>query len=313
MGTYQLLTALWKHWSHPVSPIYRADMRYGPPWAALNMERWSGRVARTALALLLVALSVTAARALTNEPFFSTLYMVLLPAMCLSSGSVLLIALVVLTFLWPIAIAVAASGTIVREREHRTWAALLTTPLDWNDLLTAKLASSLRWLNRPCEMLVWVQGILLSIVLILVIGQSESLSASASPLVAVLISIVAGAQFAIARVQDYTTATVIGLGASMISETRQSASIMALIGGLFMIVSRTLLTAVFLFNIPPSSPQGVLILLSTGPTTVIVMAFQKQPFAAILLLIAIPLVREYAIRYGYRWTLGHLGQAAGNG
>lgn len=268
---------------------------------------------RLALAAMLLILTITALRALTSEAFVSTLYMILLPAACLSGGSLVLIVLAGLTFFWPIAVAVAASGTIVREREHRTWAALLTTPLDWNDLLTAKLASSLRWLNRPAEILIWVQGILLAVVFILVIGQAERYTQSGSPILALIIPIIAGAQFAIARVQDYATASLIGLAASTQSTTRQSASVTALLGGVALVLLRTLLTAAFLPQIQLTSPQAFLIMLSTGPTTAIAMAFPTMPLLPATLLIIIPAVREVMIRLSYRWVLGHLGMAAGNG
>ncbi len=313
MGTYQILSALIKHWQHPVNPVYQADMRYGPPWSAFHLEQWTARLIRLAIVSMIVILAVTALRALTNEATVASLYMILLPAACLSGGTVALIVLAVLTFFWPIGVAVAASGTIVREREHRTWAALLTTPLDWNDLLTAKLASSLRWLNRPVEMLIWIQGILLAVVFVLVIGQVEKVAQTASPVLALVITVVAGVQFAIARMQDYATASIIGLASSMQSETRQSASITAVLGGLSMVMLRTLFTAALLPYIQLTSPQALLLMLSTGPTTAMAMAFPTMPVLTLTLLIVTPVVREILLRAGYRWVFTRLGTAAGNG
>jgi hypothetical protein len=316
VGTYQLLTLLWRHWSHPVNPVYRNDGRYGPPWRALPVGRWLARLLRIGVIAAVIVIVAALVRVVAEQQILWAVSTLLIQTACLSSGFVLLVGLCALTFLWPIAVAVTASGTIVRERERRTWAALLTIPYDWNDLLVAKLASALRWLNRPTELLIWVQGLLTVIVFILVISQTERLSEAIPAGLVVVLMVLASLQFAVGRVQDYTTAGILGLAASIISETRQAALVFSLLAGTGMVIVRILFTALLLVAAqinPPPPPQGVLILLATGPTTVLIMALVRSPLLAMVLLVGFPLLRELIIRTGYGWVLRHLGLAAGNG
>ena len=311
MSTYTLLTTLWRHWKRPVHPVYQVETRYGPPWQFFHLERYSAWALRLTLWIAGLTLAAVIARILADQAVFLALSNGLFQIECLSIGIVLALALLVLTILWPIAIAVGASGAIVRDREHRTWSALLTTPIDWNELVMVKLASALRWFDRPFQILFWVQSVLVMVTLILVAEQLDRLSQNTSPFLAVLVTALAGAQFAIGRVQDYATACLIGLIASLESETRQVASVIALMGGMGMVVVRLLLTGALLLAIPIPSPQAGLLLLATGPTTTIALVF---PLPLILfLLIGLPLMREWVLRRGYRWALTRLGLAAGNG
>ncbi len=316
MGTFELITTIYKHWNQPISPVYRHDQRKGPPWQNLPLDIWFTRAVRLTFFIGFITLVVIGVRIVTDQALSWALSTLLLQTLCLSFGGIFLIGLFVLTFLWPIAIAVLASDTIVREREKRTWAALLTTPMDWGDLLTAKLASALRWLNRPTELLLWVQGIFVALVFLLVIAQSEKIAADVPTWVTLLLSFVATIQFAIARFQDYTTASVIGLAASMFSESRQNASVIALMISLGLLLGRLFFTVLMMaaaqFN-PTPPPQGVLILLATGPTTSVAMAFSKLPLVALAILVITPIIREVILRISYKWIVLHLGEATGNG
>ena len=311
MGTYALVTTLWRHWKRPVHPVYQIESRYGPPWQILHLERHSGWVLRLALWVVGLTAAATVARVLTDQSLFWALSNGLLQLECLSGGTVLVLALLVLTLLWPIAIAVGASGAIVRDREHRTWSTLLTTPIDWNELVIVKLASALRWFDRPFQLLFWVQSVLAVITLIVVGGQMERLMQTGAPILAVLVTALAGGQFAIGRVQDYATACLIGLVASLESETRQTASVLALMGGIGLVILRLLFTGALLLAIPIESPQKWIMLLATGPTTAIASVFSLPVILAIL--IGLPLLRELLLQQGYRWALTRLGTAAGNG
>jgi len=305
MGTYALLTTLWRHWKRPVHPVYQVETRYGPPWQPFHLERYSGWILRLLLWIVGLTLAAIVARILTDQALFLALSNGLLQLECLSGRIVLALGLFVLTLLWPIAIAVGASGAIVRDREHRTWSALLTTPIDWNELVMVKLASALRWFDRPFQVLFWVQSVLAMITLIVAAEQLDRLSQNASPFVAFLVTLIAVAQFAIGRVQDYATACFIGLIASLESETRQTASVVALMGGMGMVVTRLLITGAILLAFPIPSPQTGILLLTTGPTTAIVLVFPLP--VIVVVLIGIPLVREWLLRMGYRWALTRLG------
>ncbi len=311
MGTYELMNALSKHWQHPSSPIYQADVRYGPPWRALELHRWLGRVLRLLAMLIAAIIVVTLGKALTNQVLLAALSNVLIQTVCLGAGGLLLIALIALTFLWPIGVALAASDTIVRDRERRTWAPLLVTPIAWSDLLTAKLASALSWFNRPFSFLMWLQGVLLLVVFILVIGQIEHISSAYPPFLVMVLAFVASAEFFIERVQDYAAASIIGLAASVHAESRQAASMAALLGGITLVLMRLLLTALTMVFWDLPSPQALTLFFATGPTVGIALAVPLP--IALVVLITIPLLREWAIRRGYHWVLGHLNTAVGNG
>jgi hypothetical protein len=316
MGTLQLLSTIYKHWNQPISPVYRHDQRQGPPWQHLPLDVWFTRTVRILFFIGFITLVVIGVRIVTDQALSWALSSLLLQTLCLGIGGVFLIGLFVLTFLWPLVIAVLASDTIVREREKRTWAALLTTPMDWGDLLTAKLASALRWLNRPTELLIWVQGIFVALVFILVIAQANKIDNEIPAWITVILSIVATVQFAFARFQDYTTASVIGLAASMFSESRQSASVISMLISLGLLLGRVLFTVIMIAAAqiyPPPPPQGLLILLATGPTSAIALALSKLPGLAFVVLLGLPLGREVLLRIAYRWIVLHLGEAAGNG
>jgi len=56
-------------------------------------------------------------------------------------------ALLIVSYVWPVSVAVRASGAIATERERRTWEVLLTLPVDRTELLLGKLSAALRGLN----------------------------------------------------------------------------------------------------------------------------------------------------------------------
>lgn len=311
LGTFSLLIALRQHWKRPIHPVYTAESRYGAPWRGADRlwARHGGLFTNVILIALGIALFSTVARILTDQAVFWLLSNLMLQAIVLLIGSLLALVLIVLIWLWPLAVAVASSSTIVRDREQRTWAALLTTPIAWGDLLTVKLASTLRWFNRPLQLLFWVQSVFLTVGIIIAAGQLERLAGIGSPLLAVLVTALAGAQFAVGRVQDYAMACLIGLTASLNSEARQTAAIYALFGSIGLVLGRIALTAALLLTYPVPSPQAALLLLATGPTTTLILT-SSLPLI-IVLLIGMPLVREIIIRAGYRWVLAHLGMVIG--
>jgi len=312
-SSYSLLQAIRRHWNQPVHPVYKQALHARPPWDTARVRSAGGVLLRLAFGVGLIALASIVVRVLTDSALGWSASALLVQTLCLSVGGAALLAMMALTFLWPVAVAVLASSAIVEEREKRTWEALLTTPLPWPDILTAKLASTLRWLSRPTELLLWVQGICLLFTVIIVLAQSSKVTTSAW--IMVLLCVAAGVQFTVARAQDYTTASLIGLGVSLVSESRQTASTLALILSLIIFIARVLITAVFI-NLaglnPTPPPQGLIILLATGPTSIIALALAEQPLLAFALLAALPLLREAMIRRAYRWVIGNLGHAAGN-
>lgn len=282
----------------------------------MALERWFRRVIRIILAIGALTVAAVGLRAVSTEPGIWSVSTVMLQLLCFSALIIITSALLMFVFIWPMAVAVLASGTIVREREKRTLTALLATPLNWNDVLTAKLAAALRWLSRPIEVMTWVQGLCVVLVFVIVIAQTEKVRLVVPPWVTVLVCIAATVQFAIARVQDYSTAGIIGMASSIFAETRQTASVLAILLSSGLLIGRLLVTAIFLTLadlMPAPPPQGIAILLATGPTTAIALACTRVPGVAFAIFAVVPLLREASLQVSYRWIVRRLGVVAGNG
>lgn len=316
MGSYELLLHLRRHWAHPVNPVYKHDQRLRTPTSFPLVEQLTTTSVRIGAILGVLTLILLALRVMTDQVLMWMLSSFMIQLLCLSGFGLVMLGLTLTTFLWPVLVALTTSGIIVREREKRTLEALLTLPVDWGELLMAKVAASLHWLHRLFEVLLWVQGACVILTFLIGIAQTGRLAEQSSTGLMVILTIIATAHFGIARIQDYTSAAIAGMAASMLSETRQQASLGALFAGSSLLLLRVMFTVICLSlgaleGMPP--PQGVIILLATGPTTAILLAFGKYPFVALLILILFPLLREGMIRWAYQWVLRHLGNVTGNG
>jgi hypothetical protein len=312
VGTYSILRTLRRHWVAPVHPVYRLESRRNVITPTMRAVRrlvsrmWKPLAAAGAVAALIVVADFLCSGARRGSPSLSATIV----SMCSLVGvSLFLLGLLVLAYLWPLAVAQAASGVIAGEHERQTWDVLLTTPFDRADLLLVKLASALRSFNPYAEMLLWMQTFLIAIIFVLLIGyfaQHPSATTLEGAL-KLLLLILTMAEFAVARLQDYVLSSLIGLFTSLLAPTRQAAGAAALMLAGGWVLIRALLTALFLFGLLPVSPAELSILIATGPSSVVTMAL-PIPVAGLVLLI-MPLVREVAIRVVFRWLVDHLGQA----
>jgi hypothetical protein len=309
MGTYGLLRALWRNWMSPTNPIYRLEnQRAASRTVAANAWRFVRRIWRPVVALSGVTLSAVVAEVMCAGGRIPPLSLTraLISICSLIGGGALLLGLVILAYLWPLAVALNASGVIVTEREHQTWDVLLTTPFERADLVLAKLAASLNRFNPYGEMLLWVQSFLVVIVFALVVGQLVQHPDPAQPLVAISLLFLAMIEFAAARFQDYVLGGLIGLLASLLATTRQAAWVGALTAALTMILLRALFTTLILAAMPPRELPILAILFATGPSSAVVLSW--SPLAAGVGLIAILLLREGLIRAMFAWLIRHLGE-----
>jgi hypothetical protein len=158
-----------------------------------------------------------------------------------------------------------------------------------------------------------MQIFLIAVIVAVILGQSQTLlganAANNGPLL-IMMMIAAAAEFAIARVQDYILAGLIGLLASLLVPTRQAAATTALMAALAIILVRAVITALFIAMLPAMTLTTMLLLLPVGPSSAVVFAV-SLPFA-ILFLVAMILVREAAIRFSFRWLLAHLADGEPN-
>ena len=308
MGTVGILRVLLRYWSLTSHPIFQAETRR---YALVQVSRWTGRILgqiwRPVIALLALLVILALADFLcggTTHPITNAV----ISMFSVGGGTLALLSILLLTYLWPLNVAVAASGVIAQERERQTWDVLLTTPLEWSEIVLVKLAAALKRFNPYSEVFLWVQVFLLAIIFVLVVGRPGVGEVNTSPGIVIPLVIITVAEFAIARAQDYVIAGLLGLLASLQSTTRQNANLVALMLGAAMVLLRAMITGFIMGVQIPVSLPGALILISTGPSSVIALAFHGP--IAIMILLSMIVIRETVIRVLFTWLMRHLGEAS---
>src|SRR5262249_37191350 len=141
----------------------------------------------------------------------------------------------------------------------------------------------------------------------LIFGQGQNLTRSGSelnPTLELVMMIVAAVEFVIGRAQDYVLAGLIGLLASLLVPTRQSAASIALMGATAIVLIRALITAVFIAMLTATTVPTLLLMVPVGPASPVVFALSVP--LAIIVLLAFVVIREGAIRLSFSWLLAHL-------
>src|SRR4051812_29926782 len=180
MGTFAILRMLMRHWTLNSHPIYKADdHRRALVPATRIMRSIVSRLWKPVAAICAVVVVLAAADFLcggVQHPFTNAL----LSVCSVGGGTFILLAILALTYLWPVSVGVASSGVIADERERQTWDVLLTTSLDWQEIVLFKLAAALRRFNPYSEVFLWGQAFLMVIIFVLVIGQFGPLNSTSS-------------------------------------------------------------------------------------------------------------------------------------
>ncbi len=312
MDTYHFLLTLWRHWTNPTHPVYRADSQHVKLTpSVLIIWKFVRRVWRPVAAIGLVVLMTAIAEFLCGggRRVPLSLSSALFSLISVVGVGLAFIAVLLLAYLWPLAVAIGASGVIAGERERQTWDVLLTTPFDWADLILAKLAASLRRLNPYGEMLLWVQAFLVAILFVVVLGDfiRDVVSGLTSPIFQIALLVAAMIEFVVARAQDYVLSSLIGLIASLLTPNRQTAGAIALMTALALVLVRALLTVLLLAALPPTAPLSLAVLIATGPGSIIALA--GNALLGIPVLILMILAREALIRALFGWLVHHMGDA----
>jgi len=307
MGTYGIFRTLLDHWRYATNPIYRAESRHTKMLpGARFMWSFTYRVWRPFAAIVAVILATTAADFFCSGSRILPLSLsnALLTLFSVVGGGLILLAVLLFAYVWPVAVAVNASGTVVQERERQTWDLLLTTPFDRADVLLAKLASSLRLFNPYAEILLWVQSFLAVILFVVIVNYLKDVTGPY--LVKLLIAVLALVEFGVGRIQDYVLSSLLGMVASLLASTRETAWAIATLLALTPILVRAALTIVVIaLMTSPQSFATLVVLLATGPGSAIV---QKTSLPlAVLALIGLLLLREGVIRALFRWMVRRLG------
>src|SRR6185436_4080869 len=115
-STYEILRLLLRYWAMQSHPIFRAEDRHSAPSASRLIAQFARRTWKPIGAVGVVIVGLAAADFLcggTKHPLASALF----SACLLGGGSFILFCVLLLTYLWPVTVAVAASGVIAQERE----------------------------------------------------------------------------------------------------------------------------------------------------------------------------------------------------
>lgn len=312
LDTYHFLLTLWQHWTKPTHPVYCTDSKHVKLTpSVLIIWKFVRRIWRPIAAVGLVVVLTALAELLCTSGRRTPLSLssAVLSFISVVGVSLALIAVLLLAYLWPLAVAIGASGVIAGERERQTWDVLLTTPFDWADLILAKLAASLRRLNPYGEMLLWVQAFLVAILFVVVLGGfiRDVVNGLTSPALQIALLVAAMIEFVVARAQDYVLSSLIGLIASLLTPNRQTAGAIALMMALALVLARALLTLLVLAALPPTPPPLLAVFIATGPASVIAMA--GNALLGIPVLILMIVAREALIRAMFGWLVHHLGDA----
>lgn len=228
-------------------------------------------------------------------------------------GTLILLGILLFTYLWPLPVAIASSSVIVHERERQTWETLLTTALDRRDIIMIKMAAALSPFRLYGEMVIWVQLFVMILIFVLLVAQFST-TAGRAPMTLWEIPLLffTMIEFAIARIQDFVLAVLIGLITSLLAPTRQTAGSVALMAGIALVLIRALLTVAIAIaseatSIPLQGVPGMFILLSTGPSSVITLAWRGLFGTAILVCMIV--AREGLIRFMFKWLIQNLGES----
>lgn len=313
MNTWTIIERLWRHWRQPTHPVYRADSARSavPP----GIRHLLGRIVRktwrplgmASIALVMLMAADFLCRA--GRRSTGSISAIIFSILTVGIGGGFVLGLLLLIYMWPIAVAVSSSTAIAEERERQTWDVLLTAPFDWSDLLLAKLGASLRHFHRYTEAILWVHGFLVAVVLVLALSESSrQIPGGLSP-IRLLVLIVVLVDFIFARAQSYVLAALSGLTASLLAPTRQSAGAIALLISAVMVLFEALFAALVIATDPrpalATSIPGLLLSFITRPLTNIVIYW--DPAIAVAVIIAGMLLREAIIVVLWRWLVQNLG------
>ncbi|MBX3082606.1 MAG: hypothetical protein KF716_13295 [Anaerolineae bacterium] len=306
LGTYGIIRKMLKNWESPSAhPAYkyfrnRIDLPF-PIMSTVIREiakrrRWLWVLAGVIVVWMLAQVMLRA----QWQQFISTTCMAVLIVP-------VVVAILVIYFL-PAAVAVLTSAIIVAERERQTWDILLTATSNWDELVLARLARLLRYINPFREIVPGVYFMLGGLACIFaIVTFADKRSGVLGEILEWVVIFLVPLQYLIERIQDFVLASLIGLVASLIAPSRQVAAMLALCAMLALLVVR----AIFIISLigllpPPQALSRILVLMITGPASAIAMTMPVVE--TILGLLLLPLINEVIIRLMFSWLIGHLGE-----
>jgi hypothetical protein len=307
LGTYGIIRRMMRNWESPSAhPAYRyfrdhIDLPF-PLIATAFTElrkhvRWLWVIAGIIVVWMLGQIMLRA----QWQQFITTTCTALLLAP-------LVIAILAIYFL-PALVAVLTSAIIVAERERQTWDILLTATSEWDELVLARLARLLRYVNPFRQIAPGVYIMLGGLACIFaIVTFAEKRSGALGEILEWVVIFLVPIQYIVERVQDFVLAALIGLIASLISPSRQVAATIALCAMLALLILRGIFIITLIGTLPP--PQAfsrILVLMITGPASALAMT---QPVVETIIgLLILPIINEVLIRVMFRWLINHLGES----
>jgi hypothetical protein len=306
LGTYGIIRKMLRNWeapsAHPAFKYFRDRIDLPFPILSIVVQevrkrrRWLWVLAGLIAAWMLAQIML---RAQWQQFITTTCTAVLIIPV--------VIAILVIYFL-PALVAVLTSAIIVAERERQTWDILLTATSEWDELVLARLARLLRYVNPFREIVPGVYFMLGGLACIFaIVTFADKRSGALGEVLEWVVIFLVPLQYLVERIQDFVLASLIGLLASLIAPTRQVAATLALCAMLGLLIVRGLFIIGLIGLLPP--PQAlsrILVLLITGPASALAMTMPVVE--TIFGLLLLPLINEVIIRAMFAWLIGHLGE-----
>ena len=294
MGTLGIIQALLFHIQGESNPIYIAEQRISATIAANSglgrLSAWGGRL----LFLLFLALPILSFIESQFRIRFSSFRDLFVSLVLMLIGGLLSVT-------WTVPIAMLAGQGISRERTAQTWATLMVTPYQTEDILMAKAAAHIRRVWKAVISLVFISSLpglfLVAIFTLIQIAQRPDYTFLG--LVFMLLAMIA---LVIEREQEIALAVVVGLAAAFISDSRRLTLLYGLIGGLLVRLAQTMIIIFLVLRLAP--PNFVLMNFVAGSATMLATALeQPQPTLwPVVWLIVLIAGREWLIRRMFGWV-----------
>ena len=291
VGTFAILSQLWRYANTPRHPLVRFEIRHQSIWVgyAIMARRIYGWTVRIGLLIIVVGTAMEVFFQ-ARISFMLTLFMIMLPL----TGLALLGGLGLALILWQIPLSLAGSGMIVHERTAHTWDILLVTPLPRTDILLSKLSVGLSRLQT----FITLATLLQSVPLIVLLGQVSNQGKGAGALL--LISVMS-LLFIVDRAQQFTLSSLLGLTASVLADSWP----VAIVGSVALGTVLWMLRTGVVFGMALS--LGGVQMLDVGQVLIIglpmVVIASPLPWVGFVIFAVTLIIQERAVRTLFAWLV----------
>ncbi len=198
---------------------------------------------------------------------------------------------------WTVPLAMLSGRGISRERTFRTWDALLVTPYPTDVILLAKAAAGIRRVWKAVVSLAFI-ATLPGLFVAGPVMVAMAMQTGQTPLLGVLYMGVGIIAIIAEREQEIALSVVIGLVVALGSDSRRTALVLGLVGGVLIRLVQILVTLMLAPRLAP--PNIALLNPIAGTATLIAMA---PGFGSLGVVIALILAREGLIRGLFAWAV----------